>query len=83
VRRERSGGGCDGSSAVVSMVRAVGPRLMGNQATRAKHKAHRSSRVLLPGLFNRRGIGWLVPRSDADLNVGRCRCCGCSDHGQV
>jgi hypothetical protein len=42
---------------------------MGNQGTRAKLKLHRSSRVLLPGLFNHRGIGWLVFRSYAPLNV--------------
>jgi hypothetical protein len=29
MRRERSGGGCDGSSALYSTVRAVAPRLMG------------------------------------------------------
>ncbi len=68
-RRERSGGGCDGSSVVVSRVPAVAPRLMGNQGMRAEHKAHRSSRVLLPGLFNQRGIGWLVSRSHAPWNV--------------
>ena len=45
---------------------------MGNQGKRAKLKAHRSSRVLLPGLFNHRGIGWLVPRSHAPLSVRNC-----------
>jgi hypothetical protein len=69
VRRERSGGGCDGSSALFSTVRVVALRLMGNQGTRAKHKAFRSSRVLLPGLFDHRGIGWVVSRSHAPLNV--------------
>jgi hypothetical protein len=31
--------------------------------------SHFLSRVLLPGLFNHRDIGWLVPRSRAPLNV--------------
>jgi hypothetical protein len=71
VRRERSGGGCAGSSALFSTVPAVALRVIGNQGTRAKHKAHRSSRVLLPGLFNHRGIGWVVPRGHAPWNVRR------------
>ena len=41
----------------------------GDLGTRAKHKAHRSSRVLLPGLFNNGGIGWFVPRSYALWSV--------------
>ena len=102
MRRERSGGGCDGSSGLFSTVRVValcvmgvdfsgrrlgaaasrarplraretleitGHRSTGNQGTRAKHKAHGSSRVLLPGLFNHRGIGWLVACSHAPWNV--------------
>ena len=69
MRRERSGGGCDGSFALFSTVPAVAPRVMGNQGTRAKHKAHCSSRVLWPGLFNHRGIGWLVFRGHAPWNV--------------
>ena len=71
MRRERSGGGCAGSSALISTVPAVALRLMGNQGMRAKHEAHRSSRVLLPGLFNHRGIGWVVSRSHASRNVWR------------
>ena len=33
-------------------------------------RAHKSASVLKPGLFNPRGIGWLVPRSHAPFNVG-------------
>jgi hypothetical protein len=34
--------------------------------------SHFLPRLLLPGLFNHKGIGWLVPRSHAPLNVAFC-----------